>query len=361
MNEKKLSIIVPIYGVEKYLRQCIDSIVAQVFKEFECILVDDGSKDGCPEICDEYALKDKRFKVIHKQNAGYGAAINTGLDIAKGKWIGIVEPDDWIEESAYSFLMAESDDDCVDIIKGNFYGIHDNAERQIYQWTIKPPLSQRFVIKDYALFLNHHPSIWSAIYRKSFLDKFAIRMKEVPGAGWTDNPFLVETMCQARGIVYVDKPIYNYRVGPSDVIALKGNWHIPYDRMMEIHNWFVENDISDAMILCARYEMHLCYLYTMSLCANGQNRVELSKAIRACAKSFDNKAVFRSGLVPLSVKLSVFNYRYLTRFRMYRNVHPFFNRCCCLFERCYGWILVSVYSILVDCGEHTRWNKKHYA
>ncbi|MBZ7954711.1 glycosyltransferase [Campylobacter sp. W0018] len=95
-NKPFVSIIVPIYNVEKYLRQCLDSIVKQTLENIEIILINDGSTDNCGKICDEYALKDKRIKVVHKKNAGLGAAYNTGLDLATGEYIGFVESDDWI-------------------------------------------------------------------------------------------------------------------------------------------------------------------------------------------------------------------------------------------------------------------------
>lgn len=93
----KISIIVPVYNVEKYLRKCIDSILNQTFKDFELILIDDGSTDESGKICDEYNLKDNRIKVIHKENGGLSSARNAGLDIAQGEYIGFVDSDDWIE------------------------------------------------------------------------------------------------------------------------------------------------------------------------------------------------------------------------------------------------------------------------
>ena len=93
----KLSIIVPVYNVEQYLDKCIKSILNQTFKDFELILVDDGSIDNSGEICDEYAKKDSRVKVIHKKNGGLAAARNTGLIIARGDYVGFVDSDDWIE------------------------------------------------------------------------------------------------------------------------------------------------------------------------------------------------------------------------------------------------------------------------
>jgi len=99
----KVSVIVPIYNVEKYLARCLDSIMAQTFTDFECILVDDGSPDNCPKICDEYIKKDKRFKVIHKENGGLSSARNAGIDVATGDYISFIDSDDWI---ACDFIEA---------------------------------------------------------------------------------------------------------------------------------------------------------------------------------------------------------------------------------------------------------------
>lgn len=100
----KISIIVPIYNVEKYLQKCVDSILCQTYKNLEIILVNDGSPDNCPAICDEYAKKDKRIKVIHKQNGGVSSARNAGLDVATGKYVQFVDSDDWVEPE-YSKTM----------------------------------------------------------------------------------------------------------------------------------------------------------------------------------------------------------------------------------------------------------------
>ena len=101
-----LSIIVPVYNVENYLPKCIESILAQTFRDFELILVDDGSPDCCPAICDEYAAKDSRIAVIHQQNTGVSVARNAGLDRARGKYIGFVDPDDWIAPEMYEEMIA---------------------------------------------------------------------------------------------------------------------------------------------------------------------------------------------------------------------------------------------------------------
>ena len=97
----KVSIIVPVYNVEKYLVRCMESLLNQTLKEIEIILVDDGSPDNCPQMCDEYARRDSRVKVIHKSNAGLGYARNSGLDVAVGEYIAFVDSDDYVDTSMY--------------------------------------------------------------------------------------------------------------------------------------------------------------------------------------------------------------------------------------------------------------------
>lgn len=104
MENPKISVIVPVYNVEKYLRKCVDSILSQTFTDFELLLIDDGSKDHSGEICDEYALQDDRVKVFHKENGGVSSARNLGIDVAKGEWITFVDADDYIAENLLQSL-----------------------------------------------------------------------------------------------------------------------------------------------------------------------------------------------------------------------------------------------------------------
>lgn len=104
----KISIIIPVYNVERYLEKCIDSILQQTFKDIEVVLVNDGSQDQCGEICDRYKQKDNRIKVVHKENGGVASARNAGLKIATGEWIGWVDADDWIEPDMFNYLIENA-------------------------------------------------------------------------------------------------------------------------------------------------------------------------------------------------------------------------------------------------------------
>ena len=257
----KLSVIVPIYGVEKYLRECLDSIVNQTLKDIEIILVDDGGKDGCPAIIDEYAKKDSRIIAIHKENGGYGHTCNVGLERATGEYISIIEPDDYIDTNMFMYLHDEALRNNADIVKSAYIANYLGKEgaRQVYSPNNKEfdVPKKVFTLKEYPQFMLIHPSVWSCIYKREFLNKNNIRFVEAPGAGWTDNPFQVQTMCLAERIFYVDKAFYYWRLFEWNDIR---DFSLPFVRSIEIHNWLKENNITDENILGYLYKRELIYL-----------------------------------------------------------------------------------------------------
>lgn len=134
MNEESLiSIIVPIYKVKEYLDECINSIIKQTYSNIELILVDDGSPDECPKMCDEWAMKDDRIKVIHKKNGGLSSARNAGLDMAQGEYISFVDSDDFICQNALLDLYDRiKNDESVGIVSGMIYR-YQNGNASIYK------------------------------------------------------------------------------------------------------------------------------------------------------------------------------------------------------------------------------------
>ena len=128
-SQPKISVIVPVYKVEKFLDRCVESIVGQTYENLEIILVDDGSPDNCPSMCDKWAEKDSRIKVIHKENGGVSSARNAALDAATGDFIGFVDSDDWIEPDMYESLMMRIDETGKDIAVCSYYSIEVSGER----------------------------------------------------------------------------------------------------------------------------------------------------------------------------------------------------------------------------------------
>lgn len=260
----KISVIVPIYGVEKYLKECVDSILTQTLSDIEIILIDDGSKDNCPKIIDEYAEQDSRIIAIHKENGGYGQTCNIGLKRATGEYIAIVEPDDYIDCKMYEDLYKIAHEFNSDIVKSCFY---DNLQSKMLKgcnkvkWDDdKIPQNKSFTIKECPLFLYYHPSIWSCIYKREFLNKHNICFVEAPGAGWTDNPFQVQTMCLAERINYTPNAYYYWRRLNEYASDDLKDCTIPYLRTNEIHKWLKENNINDKNILLQLSRRELAYI-----------------------------------------------------------------------------------------------------
>ena len=135
--EKTISVIVPIYNVEKYLDRCLKSIINQTYKNLEIILIDDGSPDNCGTICDEYAKKDNRIKVVHKDNGGLVKARNTGLDIATGEYISFIDPDDWIELNMYEEMIKIADETNTDIVRCGYYRDNDKESMERISFGVK--------------------------------------------------------------------------------------------------------------------------------------------------------------------------------------------------------------------------------
>lgn len=246
-----VSVILPIYNAESYLRQCLDSIKAQTLQDIEVICVNDGSTDDSLAIMREYAIKDSRFMVLDKPNGGYGHTLNHGLSHVQGEYIAIVEPDDFIDahmyEDLYAFSTLESGK--ADVVKGSYveyYDGRDGFEEQalipnISYFMRKEPYA--FSLRDDCEVFCHHPSIWSAIYRKEFLDSKKIKFVEPKGAGWADNPFFAETLTSAESIVWVPKAYYYYRQTNSGASSFLKDFHIPFARSREMRDILRRNDV----------------------------------------------------------------------------------------------------------------------
>ncbi|MBX9033654.1 glycosyltransferase family 2 protein [Gordonibacter massiliensis (ex Traore et al. 2017)] len=267
-----VSVIVPIMNAEPYLEQCLDSIEKQTYRNLEIILLNDGSTDNSLSIMQAHAARDSRIAVIDKQNQGYGATCNRGMDEAHGEWISVVEPDDWIEASMYADMLAFAADieeagTPLDIVKTPYWRIWmpDTPEQRklncSYKKRVNPP-RQPFAITDAAHLLTHHPSIWSAIYRASFLKDRGIRFKEIPGAGWADNPFLVETLCQTDRIGYFDTPYYCYREETPEKSAAFAhkNTLLPLERWNDMMDVLERLGVTDKRILRAHNSRGFTYL-----------------------------------------------------------------------------------------------------
>ena len=261
-----VSVIVPIYNVSEYLEQCLTSILVQTHENLEVICVNDGSTDDSLKIIRSFERQDKRIKVIDKPNAGYGHAVNRGIEAAQGTWIAIVEPDDFIDARMYDELLAHAiapDGWLADVVKSSYWQYFDAGEGTTSRiekpslGTHMPTQCKEIKAFDDCEVVRHHPSIWSAIYRKEFLEAFHIRMVEAPGAGWTDGPWLFETMLQAQAVMWVPAAYYYYRLSNPNASSVLRDYRPPFDRLREIRGIYERLGITHKPLVCALYERTL--------------------------------------------------------------------------------------------------------
>lgn len=270
-----VSVVVPIYNMERYLDQALTSLEEQSYPHLEILCVNDGSTDGSHAIMHAHAERDPRIRVIDQQNAGYGTAVNRGIDEATGDYLAILEPDDWIERGMFADLLALIDrfDQTIDVAESAYWRVFERAGE-----TLKVPCAykgriactQPFRIGEAPELLLHHPSIWSAIYRLAWLRERDIRMKEVPGAGWVDNPFLVETLCQTDAIVYLDTCYYCYREDTAEraLAFAERNPLLPLERWCDMVAVLKRLDVRDESVWRAQNLRGITYCCT-AIEANG--------------------------------------------------------------------------------------------
>lgn len=257
----KLSIIVPIYKVEQYLRRCVDSILAQTFTDFELILVDDGSPDNCPAICDEYAEKDPRIVVIHKENGGLSDARNAGLDIAKGDYIGFVDSDDFIHPQMYEMLIESADALHADIAQVKYQKVQENEIPEFNPcvngaaYSIESKDIIEFFYRKYFRIVSYN--VWSKIY---IFDIFK-DIRFPVGKYHEDLGIFYQTLERSSRVAIIDIPLYFYLQRANGIIR-SNNYELK-----KFHQFLFFKDICTCLkkrglkeeYLGAQYDCFICF------------------------------------------------------------------------------------------------------
>lgn len=209
--ERKVSVIIPIYNVEKYFRKCLDSVVNQTYRNLEIILVDDGSPDGCGLICDEYAARDERITVIHKKNGGLAAAKNSGMEIATGEWITFVDADDWLDIDLYEKVMEAIGDSSPDIaVEGGYFYAY--PKRDVPEVNISEPFlyTDKKDIHPIMNRISYFGLPWDKFYRLDFLRGHGLK-NDVTCRAFEDYFFNFQAFDQAKSVLGVVHIGYHYR------------------------------------------------------------------------------------------------------------------------------------------------------
>ena len=225
----KVSVIVPVYNVAPYLRQCMDSLVGQTLRDIEIICVDDGSTDGSGAMLDEYAARDRRVRVIHQANAGAGPARNAGMALATGEYLFFCDPDDWCERKMLNSMYARASDVDADIVicgrticdgvTGKAIGTRGFSGRI---WALPRPFSAEDVGDALFDFSPHMP--WDKIFRRSFVVREGLSFQSLPRCN--DVFFVDSALASAGRIALVRRASYHYRMGRPDSLQRGKDRHV---------------------------------------------------------------------------------------------------------------------------------------
>ena len=248
-----LSIIVPVYDVENYLQKCIDSILAQTFTDFELILVEDGSPDNCPALCDAAAAKDARIRVLHQKNGGLSAARNAGLDVARGEWIGFVDSDDYIAPEMYEAMYQAVQNTGADLALCDYAEVDEAGVpcQSMHVRLGKKDFTGRELLKN-ATDSMIQPA-WNKLYRRAVFAQL-----RYPEGKLNEDLFLIPKIClQIQKAVVVPKALYYYvQRGGSIMNRSKTLRHFDAAEAAQRYwDCLVENTAYDALANAAKFTM----------------------------------------------------------------------------------------------------------
>lgn len=217
---KLISIIVPVYKVEEYLPKCVESLLKQTYKNLEIILVDDGSPDRCPSLCDEYALQDSRIKVVHKENGGLADARNAGIDIMSGEYVTFVDSDDYIHPQMVELLFKAMEQEKSDVAVSSWESVTEHDEKSYLMYAIEQytnfmgkEIQEKYLIKsdDRITFTV----AWAKLYKSELFQ--TIRYPK--GKLHEDEYTTYKVLYKAERITYVDVPLYFYLTRESSIMG----------------------------------------------------------------------------------------------------------------------------------------------
>lgn len=208
----KVSILVPICNVEKFLAKCLDSLTGQTLQEIEILCINDGSTDNSLAIIQSFAAKDSRIVIIDKPNSGYGDSMNRGLVMARGEYVGIVESDDFVDKNMFEELYRLTDNGRLDIVRSDYAKYwEDRGDERVHFNKMDALYNIVFTPSDHPEIFMINPAIWSTIYRRAFLQEEGIWFLPTPGASYQDTSFFIKTLFSASTMYFTDQSFLHYR------------------------------------------------------------------------------------------------------------------------------------------------------
>lgn len=262
----RLSIVVPVCNVEKYLDECLKSIEGQTFEDLEIICVNDGSKDSSLDILRAHAARDERIKIIDKPNAGYGHTINKGIAAATGEYVGIVESDDFVEPDMFQTLMKRVDESDLDIVRCNYwlYWSKPEPRNDLFEAFRKDIAGRVFNPRDVEQCFYFPPALWSSIVRRSLLVDNHLTLLETPGASYQDTSFSFKIWACAKRAELVYQPYLHYRQdNEASSINNKAKVDFVCTEYAEIERYVVEDAQDISLMPIAQRRKYDAYMWNM--------------------------------------------------------------------------------------------------
>ena len=312
-----ISIIVPIYNVEKYLERCMNSLLNQTIKDIEIIMVDDGSPDNCPQMCDEYAKKDNRVKVIHKQNAGLGLARNSGLEVATGEYVAFVDSDDYVDVSMYKKLYEMASERNTDAVfcgfrkefspnrfieckecKDYIEYANNQIDDLILDFVAAPPHSKAEYV--------HDMSVWHSIYKRSIIEENKIKFISEREYASEDIPFQIDFLKCCKKVAFIPDIFYVYCYNGGSLTKsfktekfekIQALYHLLKERTVDI-----DKDSLRAKRLFIGYVRAMIRLIVSLDITKGQ-KLEFIKNIIAANIWKEIKPVYKASFLPIHQRI----------------------------------------------------------
>lgn len=273
-----VSVIMPVYNAANFLRQSLKCAVNQSLENIEIICINDGSTDNCAKIIAEYAARDKRIRLIDKKNAGYGAAVNNGLEAATGEYIAIFEPDDWIEPDMYETLYNAAKANDLDVVKADYYKYWSSGRDEREPIAKDGAYNQVFTPAPDTYHSNIWGSIWSAIYRREMIEQNHIRLLESPGASFQDTGFIFKTNICAKRMMLLNQAFLHYRQDNSaSSINNKDKIFCVCDEYDAIDTFLQEHNMPQWRILAERKRCEV-YLWNLERMSAANRKIFLERA-----------------------------------------------------------------------------------
>ena len=303
MKQPVISVIVPVYRTEAYLPRCLDSLLSQDFEDFEILAVDDGSPDASGGILEEYAARDGRIKVIHRENGGVSAARNTGLDAVSGSYIAFVDSDDWVEPAFLSSMYLALTGEGADIAACGY--VNDEGDKhRVYTVEKRVTFGPREGLERMCYNDGYYVTTWDKLYKRTLFD--GVRFPE--GKLFEDTATTYLLTDKAEKIVLATGLGYHYVTNPDSITT--GKWNpgkLDYIAAAEQMASYIENKYPDLKPACDRKRLHAAFSTLMQLVNSGVRDKEverdLTQRIRALQKGVlsDQKAPKRDKMAILSL------------------------------------------------------------